>query len=493
DFTRQTGELTYVSRAPQKRQEVWRAAGVVPRGVDREISEMMHRTTVGTDQEAEHILDQALRVALGSGWGGSMLATDLSDILFGTPSPLPAEANLGVLRAEAVNVVVHGHEPLLPEALVQVLAEPELQAEARAAGAEGINLVGMCCTGNEALMRHGIHSAGNFLHQELAILTGAVDAMVVDVQCVLEALAALARQFHTRLITTSPKARIAGAEHLELNEERALEVAREIFHRAIAAYRERREEVTIPPHKADLIAGFSHEYLEYMLGGRYRRSFWPLVDNISNGRLLGVAAVVGCNNPRIPQDSSSLYAIKELIANNVLVVTTGCTAVAAGKHGLLDPAMLDLAGPGLREVCEAVGIGPVLHLGSCVDNSRILTVLSALVATGGLGSDISDLPAVGLCPEWMSEKALEIGTYFAGSGATVLFGGVSPVSGSRAVVEIMTERWQARYGGRLEFVGDPAVLVSKALETLHRKRQALGIDVQRQRVLFDMDSRRQLA
>ena len=491
EYGRQEGELIYLARAPRKRQEIWRKHNLAPRGIDREVAETLHRTTMGTDQDAEHLLDQALRVALASGWGGSMLATDLSDILFGTPKPVASRANLGVLAEDQVNIIVHGHEPTLSAMLVEVVSDPELLAYARSKGAAGINLAGVCCTANEILSRQGVPSAGNFLHQELAMLTGAAELMVVDVQCIFQSLAELSKQGHTRFVTTSPKAMVEGAEHFPFDEEHAPELARKLVRMAIDNYPNRRE-TFIPHHTGELIAGYSHEYIEYMLGGRFRASFWPLNDNIINGRIFGVVGVCGCNNPRSPQDAGIIRTIEELIAHDVLVVSSGCSALACGKHGYLSPEVLDKAGPGLREVCEAIGIAPVLHLGSCVDNSRILTIMAAMVAVGGLGDDVSDLPAAGIAPEWMSEKALEIGVYFAASGAGVYFTGPNPVASSPEAARLMTEGWEKKTGGFLEFT-EPDLVVGKILEHIAGKRKALGINVAKERVLYDMEARRALA
>ncbi|MBE0476326.1 MAG: anaerobic carbon-monoxide dehydrogenase catalytic subunit [Coriobacteriia bacterium] len=493
EFGKQTGELAYLARAPKKRQEIWRKLGIAPRGVDREVVELMHRTGPGTDQDYENILTAAMRTALSSGWGGSMLATDLQDVLFGTPTALRSSANLGVLKDDHVNIIIHGHEPLLSTMVVQAAREPGMIELARGAGAAGINLAGICCTSNEVLMRQGVPPAGNTLQQELAILTGAVEVMVVDVQCVFQGLGEVAGHFHTKLISTSPKAKLGGgAIHVELDEERPLEVAREIVRTAIANYANRGE-VRIPAHSSELVAGFSHEYIRYMLGGKLRASFRPLNDNVANGRIRGLAAVVGCNNPRVPHDAGIVGVVRELIANDVLVVATGCAAIAGGKHGLLAPETMEAAGPGLREVCDTVGIPPVLHLGSCVDNSRILTILSEVVEEGGLGEDISDLPAVGICPEWYSEKALEIATYCVASGAYVIFGGVgSPVGGSDEVVRHMLDGWEGQVGGKLAFISEPADIVTSALDHIDAKRAALGIDVPAERVLYDMQMRREL-
>jgi len=473
-FGQQTGEIIYLHRAPRKRQEVWRKAGIAPRGIDREVVEIMHRTHIGTDQWYESILMAGLRTALADGWGGSMLSTDITDILFGSPVPLTAKVNMGALSEDEVNIVVHGHEPLLSEMILAAVNDPEMIEYAKSKGAKGINLTGICCTANETLMRQGVPTIGNFLSQELAIVTGAIELMVVDIQCIMQALAPLSDQFHTILVTTSPKAHIEGATHVEFDEHRALEIAKQIVKMGIDNFPNRKE-TRIPKEVNHLVAGFSHEYINYALGGFYRGSFRPLNDAVIQGRLRGVAGVVGCNNPRSTHDSVHNYIVRELIKNDVLVVQTGCGAIANAKYGLLAPEALEYAGPGLREICEATGMPPVLHLGSCVDNTRILTVLSQMATEGGLGEDIADIPAVGFAPEWMSEKAISIGCYFVGSGVYTIFGSESPVANSPIVDRFISEGWEERVGGKLEFIADPEEAVRRALEHIDKKRAALGL------------------
>jgi len=483
-FGQQKGELAPVIRAPKKRQQLWRQLKVVPRGIDREVVEALHRTHIGDDQDPEHILQHAIRTGLADGWGGSMIATDISDILFGTPAPILGQANLGVLKDDMVNVVVHGHEPTLSQMIVAASQDPEIIEYAKAAGAKGVQLSGICCTANEILMRQGIPAAGNFLHQELAILTGSVEAMVVDVQCIMQALVGLAANFHTKIITTSPKVRITGATHIEFDEHKALTIAKQILKEAIDNYKNRGK-THIPQIREDLIPGFSHEYINYMLGGSYRASFRPLNDAIMAGRIRGVAAIVGCNNPRSNQDYLHNYVVKELLKQDVLIVQTGCGAISSAKLGLmLGEAGLTEVGAGLREVCETVGIPPVLHMGSCVDNTRILTVLTQMVEEGGLGDDIDQIPAVGLAPEWMSEKALAIAAYCVASGAYVIFGGASPISGmpdrvadSDKVLHYISQGWEKLYGGKLEFIAEPDEMIKATLAHIDKKRAALGLPV----------------
>ena len=474
-FGQQQGETIYVQHAPEKRQKIWKQMGVVPRGVDREVVDVLHRTHMGDDQEPEHILLGAVRCSLADGWGGSMLASDFSDILFGTPSPNVSQVNLGVLKKDEVNILVHGHEPTLSEMIVAACQDPAMQEYARSKGAKGVNLAGICCTSNEILIRQGIPSAGNFLNQELALITGAVDEMIVDVQCIMQALPEVASHFHTKIVTTSPKVKITGATHVEFDEHKALDQARELVKMAIDNYANRGETM-IPEQQSDLVPGFSHEYINYMLGGTFRASFRPLNDAIMTGRIRGVAADVGCNNPRTTQDATHNFLVREFLKNDVLVVETGCGALASAKQGyLLGDAALEYAGPGLREVCEAVGIPPVLHAGSCVDNTRILTVLTQMASEGGLGDDISDIPAVGIAPEWMSEKALAIGAYCAASGAYVIFGTTSPIASDDVVQKLMTDGWEEKFGGKMEFVMDEAEILRKSLEHIDKKRAALKL------------------
>lgn len=492
-FGQQDGEIDLIKIAPERRQEIWRKHKIVPRGIDREVVEMMHRTNMGVDQDAEHILDQALRTALSDGWGGSMIGTEITDILFTTPEPRKAKTNLGMLKEDEVNIVVHGHEPTLSEIIAEYADNKELVEYAKSKGAKGINVVGICCTANEVLMRQGIAPIGNFLSQEMALLTGSIEVMVVDIQCIMQALGELSKKYHTKLITSSAKCMIPGAIHMEFEENNGVKLATEIIKMAIDNYKNRKKEVFIPDITSDLVCGFSHEYIRYMLGGKFRESFRPLNDAIIDGRIQGVVGVVGCNNARMTQDKYHNYLTRELIKRDYLVVTTGCGAISAAKCGLMEPEAMEYAGEGLRSICETVGIPPILHLGSCVDNSRILTIVSEVVREGGLGEDLSDLPIAGIAPEWMSEKALSIGAYFAASGAYVAFGGEPiPVESSDEVKRIMTERWKEKYGGQLEYIADIDELLNKVINVIQEKRKALKIDTRKERVLLDMEARRTL-
>ncbi len=493
EYGRQEGEVTFVKLAPLKRQELWNKNDITPRGVDREIVEIMHRTHMGVDQDYKHLMQQGSRAALADGWGGSMVATELQDIMFGTPVPIKGSADLGVLNEDEVNIIVHGHEPLLSEMIVAACQDPEMLNHAKTKGAKGITLAGMCCTANEILMRHGVPIAGNFLSQELAIVTGAVDAMVVDVQCIMQGIQNVAECFHTMIITTSPKAKIEKATHIQFEEHDPVSTARKIVKAAIENYPNRnKDRVHIPSKSNDMVAGFSHETINYLLGGTFRSSYRPLNDNIINGRIRGIAGVVGCNNARAVHDNDHLTMVKELIKNDVIVLTTGCSAIACGKAGLLLPEAAKYCGPGLASICETVGIPPVLHMGSCVDNSRILMAATAVVKEGGLGDDISDLPVAGAAPEWMSEKAISIGQYFVASGVYTVFSPSIPTTGSKIFTDYLCQGLEEELGGMWDYADDGILAAKKMIAHIDKKREALGLDKARERVLMDMEMRREL-
>ena len=478
EFGRQEGELTFIKRAPKKRQQIWKKLGIVPRGIDREIVELLHTTTMGVDNDYKNIINNGMRCALSDGWGGSMVATDTQDSILGSPVPVRGKVNLGVLKKNFVNIVVHGHEPVLSEMAVKASQDPELLKLAKSKGAEGINLAGICCTANEVLMRHGVPVAGNFLQQELAIVTGAVEVMMVDVQCIMPSLQEIASCFHTKLITTSPKAHFPGVTHIEFSIANAYEIAKQIIKAGVENFPNRnKDKVNIPEHEMDLVAGFTKEVVFQMLGGRYRSTYRPLNDAIISGRLRGLAGVVGCNNPKQTHDYFHTTLVKELIKNDVLVLQTGCSAIACAKQGLLVPEAAKVyAGKGLQEICEAVGIPPVLHLGSCVDNSRILTAASHIIEEGGLGDDLSDIPAAGCAPEWMSEKAITIGFYFVASGVYTVFG-ASPFAtlGSKNLTDYLTKDLEGIVGGRFEFCDDPIKMAKLMIAHIDKKREALKL------------------
>jgi carbon-monoxide dehydrogenase catalytic subunit len=403
-------------------------------------------------------------------------------------------ANLGVIRDNTVNIVVHGHEPELSEILAVAVNDPEIKKKAKDAGAEGVTLCGICCTANEILMRHGIPVAGNFLQQELAIVTGAVEMMLVDVQCCMPSLPDVAASYHTQIVSTSDMARTVGAQHSVLNHDDPLGSAKELIGRAIDNYANRdAAKVQVTDETRPMVAGFSVEAIKRMLGGTFRSSFRPLNDAVMDGRIKGIAGIVGCSNPHMKLEEYTNKLTRELLRNNVLVIKTGCAAISSGKAGVMTPeTALEHAGAELREVCEAVGMPPVLHMGSCVDCSRILEAATAIVAEGGLGEDISDVPAVGVAPEWMSEKAVAIASYFVASGVDVVLGHPFHVSGSENVTSFLNDGIREMFGAAFHDAAEPAQAAKTIMELINARRENLGINRKSERQLWDMADRRKM-
>ena len=483
EYGKPFGTQRFLKRAPEHTQELWHNAGIEPRAIDREVSTALHMTHMGNTSLPEALVRQALRCGLSDGWGGSMMGTELSDVLFGTPKPIDSTANIGVMEKDMVNIIVHGHDPSLSEMIVYYANDPEMIALAKSVGAKGINIAGVCCTANEVAMRHGIPMAGNFLSQENVVLTGACEAIVVDVQCIFPALGPLSKCFHTKFITTSPICRMPDSEFIQFSAENAGDNAKAIVKMAVENFKNRNQDlVNIPNQVQKTRVGYSVEAIVKVLDGVANSQVdqfgttKPLLECITSGVLRGAVAMVGCNNPKVRPDTAHIELMKKMLENDIIVIVSGCSAQAAAKAGLMDPEKAkDYCGAGLKRVCELAGIPPVLHMGSCVDISRMLILAAELAKDSGL--NISQLPVVGCAPEWMSEKAVSIGNYVVASGLDTYLGVDPYVSASSEICDLLTgedgvNKWvEAKYTVEkdIEKLGDMMI------ERIEQKRAALGI------------------
>ena len=482
EYGKPFGVQRFLKRAPEHTQELWHNAGIEPRAIDREVSQAMHMTHMGCSSLPEALIKQSLRAGLSDGWGGSMMGTEFSDVLFGTPKPMDTTANIGVMDKDMVNIIVHGHDPSLSEMIVFYAQDPEMIALAKENGAKGINIAGVCCTGNEVAMRQAIPMAGNFLQQENVVLTGACEAIVVDVQCIFPALGPLSKCFHTKFITTSPIARMPDSDFIEFHEETAGENAKAIVKLAVENFKNRNPElVHIPQLKAKARVGYSVEAIKKCLDGVTNShvditgTTRPLVDVVKSGVLRGAVAMVGCNNPKVRPDTAHIELMKKLLKNDIIVILSGCSAQAAAKAGLMDLDAKEYCGEGLRRVCELVGIPPVLHMGSCVDISRMMILASDIAKDWGI--NISQIPLCGCAPEWMSEKAVSIGNYVVATGIDTYLG-VDPYSkGSSEITELLQGETGCKEWVEAHFIVETDIekLGDKMIECIEAKRAALGI------------------
>ena len=483
EYGKPFGYQKFTERAPEHTQELWDAAEIRPRAIDREVSQSMHMTHMGCSSLAEALIRQALRAGLSDGWGGSMMGTEFSDVMFGTPRPIDTEANIGVMEKDNVNIVVHGHDPSLSEMIVHFANDPEMIAYAKSMGAKGITVSGVCCTSNEVAMRHGIPMAGNYLNQENVVLTGACEAIVVDVQCIFPALGPLSKCFHTKFVTTSPVARIPDSEFIQFSAETADVSAKAIVKMAIENFKNRNPElVHIPNQKQKARVGYSVEAIKKVLDTVANSQLdefgttKPLIECVHSGVIRGAVAMVGCNNPKVRPDTAHIGLMKKMLENDIIVITTGCSAQAAAKAGLMDPEKAkEYCGAGLKRVCELANIPPVLHMGSCVDISRMMILASDIAKDWGI--NISQVPVVGCAPEWMSEKAVSIGNYVVATGIET-FLGVDPYSkGSTEVTELLQGENGVKEWVEAKFVVDTDIdsLGDKMIACIEAKRAALGI------------------
>ena len=483
EYGKPFGTQRFLKRAPQHTQDLWKAAEIEPRAIDREVSTAMHMTHMGCSSLPEALIRQSLRAGLSDGWGGSMMGTEFSDVMFGTPKPVDTTANIGVMEKDNVNIVVHGHDPSLSEMIVYYANDPEMIAYAKSLGAKGITVSGVCCTSNEVAMRHGIPMAGNFLNQENVVLTGACEAIVVDVQCIFPALGPLSKCFHTKFVTTSPIARMPDSEFIRFNAETAGENAKAIVKMAVENFKNRKPElVNIPNQKQNARVGYSVEAIVKVLDGGANSQVdefgttKPLLECVTSGVLRGAVAMVGCNNPKVRPDSAHIGLMKKLLENDIILIVSGCSAQAAAKAGLMDPVKAkEYCGDGLKRVCELAGIPPVLHMGSCVDISRMLILAAELSKDSGI--PISQLPVVGCAPEWMSEKAVSIGNYVVATGIETFLGVDPYTKGSEEVANLLQGEHGIKDWVEARFVVDTDIdsLCDKMIACIEAKRDALGI------------------
>ena len=482
EYGKPFGTQRFLKRAPEHTQKLWNEAGIEPRAIDREVSQSLHMTHMGCSSKPEALIRQSLRAGLSDGWGGSMMGTEFSDVMFGTPKPIDTTANIGVMEKDNVNIIVHGHDPSLSEMIVFYANDPEMIAYAKENGAKGITVAGVCCTSNEVTMRHGIPMAGNFLSQENVVLTGACEAIVVDVQCIFPALGPLSKCFHTKFITTSPIAQIPDSDFIEFHAESAGENARAIVRTAIENFKNRRPElVNIPDLKTKARVGYSVEAIKKELDGVCNShvdtygTTKPLIDCVKAGVLRGAVAMVGCNNPKVRPDTAHIELMKKLLKNDSIVMLPGCSAQAAAKAGLMDPDAKEDCGEGLKRVCELVGMPPGLHMGSCVDISRMMILASDIAKDWGI--NISQIPLCGCAPEWMSEKAVSIGNYVVATGIDTYLGVDPYTKGSSEVVELLQGEHGVKDWVEAHFIVDTDIesLGDKMIAGIEAKRAALGI------------------
>ena len=452
---------------------------ILPSSSGEELLRVTHEVSMGVMSDLNSLMLEAVKIGIADSVA-QIIATEIQDILMGTPKLVESTIGFGNIKKESVNVVVHGHAPLLSTKIVEWSKSEEMKKMAKEAGAEDVNIVGVCCTGNETLMRQGIAIAGSNLQQEMVITTGLVDAMVVDYQCIYPSLTDVAEHFHTKVISTAKEGKMTGTLHFPFEEATANESAKKIIKEAINNFPKRKGEFFLPKTPVlNLVAGFSLQTCVDLLSRIDPVDpLKPLVDNIVNGNIRGIALLAGCTSPKTQLEASHVRIAKRLLADNILVVSTGCAAQTCARAGLLtSEATAEYAGESLRAVLTAIGsvsdikkpLPPVWHFGSCVDNSRPVTLISAL--SSKMGIQIKNLPVAVSAAEWVTEKATAIGIGAVTLGMTVHLGVSPSVLGGPEVVKILSEDIPKLTGGKFILESDPDKAAEALKEVIHVKRK----------------------
>jgi anaerobic carbon-monoxide dehydrogenase catalytic subunit len=475
--------MRFVSYFPDSVVENLFELGVIPGSVSNELMNEKHETSMGTMADPTSLILHTASLGVAD-MACLVISSHLQDALLGTPELVHSSIGFNVLDKNKINLVIHGHIPMLAEKIVELSEDEELVDRAKALGASGINIVGCCCTGNEVMMRHGIPLAGSNLQQELIIATGMVEAFVVDVGCIYPNIVNVAKNFHTKVITTMKEATISGALHIPFEDEHSDDAARRIFEVAIDNFKKRGNNIYLPEGKPkELIAGFSVETCLKLLSNiNPEDPLKLLTDTIASGNIYGIVLLAGCTSPRVVADASHVQIAKDLIKQNVLVVATGCAAQACARAGLLSSDASQYAGDKLRSVLTLLGesselkepLPPVWHFGSCSDNGRVMILISAIAEK--LGVPIKDLPIAASVAEWITEKAVAIGTGALTLGVTVHLGIIPPILGSNEVTTLLTQKSKELFGGKFIVEVDPEIASQMLLEHIKMARVKLGLE-----------------
>jgi carbon-monoxide dehydrogenase catalytic subunit len=465
--------------APQKRLEVWKNLGIIPGGPNSEVATGLSKVMTNVNNDVVDLLLHCLRLGIANEYAGLMGITSLQEVLTGTASPNEGPVDIGILDPHAVNVLMHGHQPLLAVKVLELARDPQIQEQARRAGAiNGLKVYGALCEGQQLFSIAAQYKdvffgqIGNWIQQELILATGAVDVMAFDYNCVMPTISEeFAPKYHTKLVSTDKVIRQAGVERLEFEPDKAAEIAATILRYGIEAFG-KRGAVNIPPLKHKAVAGFTTESVVNALGG----SVQPLVDAIVSGQVRGVVAVVGCTTVREFHSGKHITTLaQELIKRNILVIGAGCCSSAMQNAGLMSSDAVQLAGSGLASVCSALGTPPCLSYGSCTDIGKIID--TAVAIAENLGVDVSDLPVVASAPEYMEQKAVADAFTAVAFGLALHLSPAPPILGSPLVTRILTQDVEALVGGRVFVALDPVEAADAIEAHIVKKRQALGLKV----------------
>jgi len=465
---------TLAAAAPAERQKVWGDLGILPIGSYHEVFETLHATTVGTQGDWRKMMDQFFRLGLTFSMNSVVGGSIASDCLFGVPSRSTVKANVGALKKDYVNIAIHGHAPMLAMEVIKTARTDKFVALAKAAGAQGIQFYGICCSGLSSMYRlGGVIPLSNANGSELVVATGALDLWLADIQEVFPGIMDVANCFKTVVVTTNESNRLPGAEHIgykrDLSDLNKLpELADKILVRAIESHINRRDvKRHIPPYEVEAEVGFGLEYLSTYYGG----SIQPLADALKEGKIKGIINLAGCTNTRIVFEKAIVDVADILLKNNILIFSNGCASFPMTKLGYCSVKGQEKCGDSLKAFLGA-DMPPVWHFGECIDNAHAVSTFATIA--GALGQHIKDMPFAEVTPEWSNEKGVGAALAFRMLGFDSYHCVHAPVQGSKNVQDFL-------YGGTREILGscmnvdpDPQKLAQMIISDFANARKKLG-------------------
>lgn len=466
--------------APKKRKELWKKLGLFPGGGYSEVAYAQTSCMTNLRSDPVEFLLNSVRLGVANEYQGLFLLDILQEILMGTQEIQMKQQNMGLLKENMINVITNGHMPLLAHVAIDLASGSEWQQKAKVAGAEGIQILGHVCEGQQLINYEGTHNQngfggqeGEWLSQEYLLATGVIDLFMFDYNCTVATMPLFAERFGTKLLSVHPVIKLQGTETLDFVPEKMKEQAEKALNYAIEAFSKRKDsnrKTHIPPFVSECMVGFSTESVKKALGG----SFKPLIEQIANGNIRGIATIVGCTTARYGQGGSNIFKItKGLIENNILVLSGGCTSAVMEYTGLTNPKAADEAGVGLRTVCKQLGIPPVLSFGACVDIGKMTQ--TAMEIADELDVDTDKLPIVIGAPEYLEQKAVADACTAVALGWLVHVAPVPSITGSDLVVKTLTETTETLGLGKVVVEMDAEKTIKIYVDHIEKKRKALGL------------------
>lgn len=462
-----------------KRVKKWDELGILPGGAKDEVFNAVVKTSTNLNSDPVNMLLHCLRLGISTGIYGLVLTNMLNDIIMGEAEIGFEPVGLGTIDPGYINIMITGHQHAFFGDLEEYLVSPEATKAAEQAGAKGFRIVGCTCVGQDFQLRKAAGTgvfcghAGNNYTSEAVLMTGCVDLVVSEFNCTLPGIEPVCERMGIPQICLDDVAKKANADYIRYTYKARKDISSLIAGRAIESYSNRsgtRENPMRDHGYPDAITGVTEVTLKEFLGG----SYGPLIELMKQGKIKGIAGVVGCSNLRAKgHDVFTVELAKELIAKDIIVLSAGCTCGGLENCGLMSPAAAELAGPGLKEVCQSLGIPPVLNFGPCLAIGRMEAVAGEIAAE--LGIDIPQLPVVISAPQWLEEQALADGAFALSLGFTLHLGLPPFVTGSPVILDVLTEQMKSLTGGQLIVDTDIKSSADRLEQVIMDKRAGLGL------------------